>query len=257
MLAPEKWLLGFWLNKPTNINLSPITWMSVDPENCWKNPPTAARSSICLWCGGAFKLNQGVLSLVSTLTTKPVISLPVETLHTHSDEDIKKGKADTHTYRQSYAIFIFAVILAISREQLGVLHTLSDYQLNHRHKEASVSQITLAKKTAKRFRCLKEANLAGQRRAQTLQDGSTSSKMASWQPNTEGCSFIAECFMITQHTWPSLHSLPACLLLQNTDWILMCGIFPSSLVSASSWNYNVDATHKHKFCLQHHCRNEL
>lgn len=98
----RKWLLGFWLNKPTNINLSPITWMSVDPENCWKNPPTAARSSICLWCGGAFKLNQGVLSLVSTLTTKPVISLPVETLHTHSDEDIKKGKADTHTHTDNH-----------------------------------------------------------------------------------------------------------------------------------------------------------
>lgn len=251
MLAPEKWLLGFWLNKPTNINLSPITWMSVDPENCWKKPPTAARSSICLWCGGAFKLNQGVLSLVSTLTTKPVISLPVETLHTHSDEDIKKGKADTHTRRQSYAIFIFAVILAISREQLGVLHTYTHYQLNHRHKEASVSQITLAKKTAKRFRCLKEANLAGQRGAQTLRDGSTSSKMASTQKAA---------VLLQSALW--LHSIPGppstpCLPPATEHWILMCGIFPSSLVSASSWNYNVDATHKHKFCLQHHCRNEL
>lgn len=103
----RKWLLGFWLNKPTNINLSPITWMSVDPENCWKKPPTAARSSICLWCGGAFKLNQGVLSLVSTLTTKPVISLPVETLHTHSDEDIKKGKADTHTHIQTIICHLY------------------------------------------------------------------------------------------------------------------------------------------------------
>lgn len=101
----RKWLLGFWLNKPTNINLSPITWMSVDPENCWKNPPTAARSSICLWCGGAFKLNQGVLSLVSTLTTKPVISLPVETLHTLRRRH-KKGKG-RHTDTQTIICHLY------------------------------------------------------------------------------------------------------------------------------------------------------